>query len=108
MTIEIRRETFVATGTEPLSYREGTYEVGTVQITVGRQRITAQARRYDDGTVYALGFVGRYRTSNNAWRASLRATDKGTFGSFGRDDRSGRYQKMQGISYDPEAYETAR
>jgi len=84
--------------------------VGTVQIDLGFGNIvTAQARTTSIGQAGSLdvaGFIGRYVTSPKPWLA-----DVSGFGSklrvyFGRDDRSGRFNKANAISFDPKTYTT--
>ena len=53
------------------------------------------------------GFVGRYKTSTKPWMAHVTVYKDGrTFARFGRDERSGRFNKMAGISYEPATYAT--
>lgn len=109
MSIEIQSETFQTIRTEPLGYKPGDLEFGTVQVKLSGRTVTVEARRFDDATIYCRGFIGRYRTSSKAWRAQLWTNGRGeTCADFGRDDRSGRFQKLAGISYDPEAYKAAK
>lgn len=100
--ISIKAETFVQDGVT--SYGE---VCGTVEVEFGKV-VTARAVKYADGTVAVAGFIGRYQTSNNPWVAHVR-TEKDSdriFATFGRDDRSGRFHKLRGISWEPALYET--
>lgn len=99
----INTETFVATG------EAGRYGgvPGTVTMMLRTGVVTAEATFYPkDGDFYVKGFVGRYQTSAKPWRASVQFKADGTIGfvNFGRDDRSGRFNKRSGISYEPETY----
>nr|WP_313665526.1 hypothetical protein [Brucella intermedia] len=107
MGITINRDSFNLTDVKPLKYKEGTYEVGTISAVFGGRVQTVEAVRYDNGDIALKGFVGHYRTSRNPWRASVLfrdgASDK-PYVNFGRDDRSGRFNKSNMISYEPETY----
>lgn len=85
---------------------------GTVEVDLGNGRVvTAKAHRDDRfKTTYVHGFVGRYQTGTKVWKAMVDYSETRGFVSawFGRDERAGRCNKMQGISYDPEAYATAK
>lgn len=101
MTIKVEFDTFNATETQ------GDKEIGTVNITIGKMAVTVSAVRYIDrpNDLWLKGFVGRYRTSPKAWRASVcMSRDGREFVTFGRDDRSGRFNKMSMITYEPEIY----
>lgn len=110
--MQIKTETFTATA-EIETVTSGKYswtrEPGTVEVAFGGKSLTVEAFRYEDGEIGLIGFVGRYRTSPKPWLASVRADKNGSiFASFGRDDRSGRFQKLQGISYEPQTYAAIR
>lgn len=98
--------TIQSQGFKDTSYA-GRMEELTVDVTFQGKTHKVEAYRFPDSefspsTLYLKGFVGRYRTSNKAWAATVRATPEGqVFASFGRDDRSGRFNKLQGISYEP-------
>ena len=82
---------------------------GKIDVQVGSKIVTAWASKFSDTSYHVFGFVGRYRTSIKPWRASVSSGIYGngeryTSGYFGRDDRSGRFQKMQGISWEPALY----
>lgn len=82
--------------------------VGTVQIDLGFRRVvTTRASRYTiAGTprISVAGFIGRYRTVNTPWLASVSGSGDRLFVNFGRDDRSGRFNKQNAISFEPELY----
>ena len=107
MGITINRDSFDVIDVKPLKYREGTYGMGTIKARYAGRAQTVEAVRYDDGDIALTGFVGRNRTSRNPWRASVLfrggASDK-PYVNFGRDDRSGRFNKQNAISYEPELY----
>lgn len=112
MTLNIRIETFKQDGThtyERKDYRSVT-PVGTVEVDLGNEVVTPRARMStigDKTQVSVAGFVGRYQTSNKAWPAHVYqdAGAEGPQAYFGRDDRSGRFNKLRGITYEPETYE---
>lgn len=98
-TINVAPETFVAAGRSKFGH-----EVGTVEVNGQRQ----VAARHDDGDITVAGWVGRYRTSNKAWQATLvRRADGTSYATFGRDERSGRFNKLNGISYEPDRFPSA-
>lgn len=99
MQITIDRDTFTATGRNRLGR-----EVGTVLVNTGREVITAAASRGETGEITVGGFVGRYQTSGKAWPAHVMTHGDKLFATFGRDDRSGRFNKQRGISYEPNTY----
>lgn len=97
MTIRIITETFTSQGLNAKGE-----PVGTVQVDLGRGRtITAPAISVGS-TMVIGGFVGRYRTSPQPWRAFVCYRAGSLFVHFGRDDRSGRFRKEDGISYEPD------
>lgn len=85
---------------------------GTIDIKINAKIVTAWADYTPGGRLYIYGFIGRYRTSVKPWRASVWTDinifthERVTRGWFGRDDRSARFNKMQGISWEPELYFT--
>lgn len=103
----INRSTFQAT-THEVSEYGSIIERGTVEVTFQGQTRRVDAHRYaygdgsrDDITVHC--FTGRYRTGTTDWPASVTNSlgKNGEYESanFGRDDRSGRFQKMRGLSW---------
>lgn len=73
-------------------------EEGTVEVTIGRETRRVPASFYTDGTMVARGMTGRYRTGGKAWPATimLNRNSQGAYSEFvwfGRDDRSGRFNK---------------
>lgn len=120
MALNIRIETFKPDGTHTVEspakrgrpgYRY-VYETGTVEVDLGNEVVTCRAHRQPDYRdpskvrVSVAGFVGRYETSSKPWVASLWQTEgEEPQGHFGRDDRSGRFHKLRGISYEPKTYE---
>ena len=85
----------------------GRRESVTVDVTFKGRTAAVEGYRFPDNayspdTIYLKGFVGRYRTSAKAWAATVSATPDGkVFAHFDRDDRSGRFNKLEGISYEP-------
>lgn len=101
--VTINTETFVATGE---ANRSGGVP-GTVEMKLRTGVVIAEATYYaKNGEYYVKGFVGRYQTSVKPWNASVQFKADGTMGfvNFGRDDRSGRFNKRNAISYEPETY----
>lgn len=103
-------ETFIAASTETRSY--GIVDSGTVEVTIGRETRRISATRttptYDAGTEFDImafgGMFGRYQTSAKAWSASVtyrkwKNGKIGEFANFGRDDRSGRFNKLNGVFF---------
>jgi len=104
-SIKILNETFQSLGVN--KYGD---TVGTVQIDLGFGRIvTTQARPAivgQEGSLDVAGFVGRYVTSPKPWLATVSGFEKRLYVFFGRDDRSGRFNKANAISFDPTTYAT--
>jgi len=101
MTIKILNETFTSTGISVYGDI-----VGTVQIDLGYGRVvTAKACNSVRGGLLVAGFIGRYRTSQKPWIASVKGTNDKLWVDFGRDDRSGRFHKQNMISWQPDLYE---
>lgn len=104
--IVIKPETFVQDGVNP----HGDV-VGTVEIEMGNQTVTARAYKWSTSLrgeqISVHGFIGRYRTVNTPWIANvtLDLVDGRLFVNFGRDDRSGRFNKQNAISWEPATYE---
>lgn len=114
--IDIKSDTFIKTGEDALTYKvkkqeySHPYDIGTVQVELdgGRKVVTANAKRYQkDGGIYVEGFVGRYRTGGKVWRASVSTSNGGTRVWFGRDDRSGKFQKVGEVWFEPEMWAKA-
>jgi hypothetical protein len=104
-SIKILNETFQSLGVN--KYGD---IVGTVQIDLGYGKIvTAKASPTSIGKTGSLcvaGFVGRYVTSPKPWLATVSGFEKSLYVFFGRDDRSGRFNKANAISFDPTTYAT--
>ena len=90
--------------TETFTPTEG--DKGTVEVTLGKRTERVEAYRYDiDGQAFISvyrAFSGRYRTGGKAWpaRVSCRQRAGGAwveYVDFGRDDRSSRFNKAQGL-----------
>lgn len=78
---------------------------GTVEVTLRNEtrRVSAYKSTRDE-SVTARGMTGRYLTGTKAWPAEVqqRVTPEGKvwdFVSFGRDDRSGKFQKTNALSF---------
>lgn len=100
MTIKILNETYVKTGENEY----GT-EIGDVQVDLGYGHIvTAKAHPGHNGGLSVGGFVGRYVTSVKPWIAHVSGTGDKLYVHFGRDDRSGRFNKSRMIRWEPKIY----
>jgi len=104
-SIKILNETFKSDG---VNYR-GT-EVGTVDIDLGfgkvvtARAIVAPAIGLRDAGLDVAGFVGRYQTSPKPWPASVTGHGDKLWVHFGRDDRSGRFNKLNALRWEPETF----
>lgn len=103
MKLTINPATFLSLGNNPHGE-----EVGTVQADLGAGRlVTAQALRFKDGSVRVAGFIGRYQTSSKPWRATVIVRCDGKiYVHFGRDDRSGKFNKQNAIAWEPQTFAT--
>lgn len=97
MTIRIITETFASQGLNAQGK-----QVGTVQVDLGHGRTITAPAISADNSITVGGFVGRYRTSPQPWRAFVYYRAGSLFVHFGRDDRSGRFRKEDAISYEPD------
>lgn len=102
----INRDSFISTGTETKTYESKrgdwttTYETGSVEVTLQRQTKRIEARRYEDGSICVNALTGRYQQGGKAWPASLTSyANKSDYVWFGRDDRSGRFNKANGLYF---------
>jgi len=77
---------------------------GTVDIQIGNQTVKAYAMRGDFG-LHVFGFIGRYKSAGKAWNASVSLDKQGRLDVwFGRDDRASKFNKQNGISWEPETF----
>ncbi len=98
MAITILNDTYTASGKNKYGY-----EIGTIRVDLGRgQVVTANAQPDSNGGHYIDGFVGRYVTSAKPWRARVSGKGSALSVYFGRDDRSGRFNKANAIRWEPE------
>ncbi len=110
-SIYIKPETFIAASADVSEVGEwyaGRIN-GKVVVQYGHEEVTTWARRYEDGSVYAYGFVGRYRTGNKNWAVNMsvspnRGNQEFTSIWFGRDDRAGNFHKQNCISFAPQTF----
>ena len=104
-SIKILNETFQHLGVN--KYGD---TVGNVQIDLGNGKIViaraSPAIVGQAGSLDVAGFVGRYVSSTKPWRATVSGIGSALYVQFGRDDRSGRFNKANAISFDPTTYET--
>lgn len=96
MKLEINATTFIKTGENAHGY-----DVGTVEVNGVAQK--AVRTKYG---INVHGFVGRYKTSGKAWPATVSLSERGLYVFFGRDDRSGRFNKRNAISFEPALFDT--
>jgi len=97
----IKNETFIANETQP---EHGFWIDGTVEVTLGKE--TRRVKAFIKGNVVtAFGMTGRYATGTKAWAASVAQRIDPTTGkvwdsvNFGRDDRSAKFCKVNGLSF---------
>jgi len=77
-------------------------DIGTIIVTFGQKVVEALAVRYATGDITVAGFVGRYRTSTKAWNVNIRLTEDSCISLWwGRDERTGRFNKNEGVSWEP-------
>jgi hypothetical protein len=105
MTLRVHPETFTVTETIP-NATIGEIYLGTIEADIAGKRQTIEAKKFYDGEIYLIGFVGRYRTSPKPWKATVSLAPGAAlpYVFFGRDDRCGRFHKATMISYQPETY----
>jgi hypothetical protein len=103
MTSIINTATFTASAEQP----DHDYWIeGTVEVTLRNETRTVRATKCNrDGSITARGMTGRYQTGTKAWPASVTQetcphTNKiWDFVIFGRDDRSGKFNKVNALSF---------
>lgn len=105
-TLTIQAETFVTAEADvaEVGAHYAKFINGKVTVTCGIQSFEAWAQRYDDGRIYVFGFMGQYVTSPKLWRATVLLDAGRMFVRFGRDDRSGNFNKQNAVSYNPKAF----
>lgn len=108
MTITVNRDSFVAAG---VNYRGN--KVGTIAVNLGGGGdISCRCYIAKNSTfgeeIHLHGFIGRYQTSAKPWLAHVRNRPGSNHvsASFGRDDRSGRFNKLHSISYEPVLFDS--
>jgi len=78
---------------------------GTVDVEMRDKTITAYASKYEDGSIYVYGFVGRYRTGTKLWDCKVWTSDDKTCVWFGFDSRSmNRRRHKSDIFFAPEKF----
>lgn len=101
-TITIDASTFVATGTNQFGN-----ELGTVEVNGETRKAVRDSYYSGHSVIYVHGYVGRYRTGTRTWPVHLSLHNDGRVHAwFGRDDRCGNFQKLDGVSYAPEVFDT--
>jgi hypothetical protein len=105
----VQPATFELASTEKHSF--GRIETGTVEVTLGRETRRVRATRWFTNDeryeveIHAYDLGGRYETSAKVWDASITYTKWADNGketeraNFGRDDRSGRFHKLNGVFF---------
>jgi hypothetical protein len=104
--MNILPETFQPSTASPdeVGSHYATYINGTAQVQLrDGQSITTYAILHRDGSIAALGFVGRYRTGSKLWRCVLVHQNNRTSFQFGFDSRSGKH-KQSGVYFCPEKF----
>jgi len=105
--MQVNHETFSQTSEELVTHRAGSFvkQIGTVEVLFKNQSLTVKAEKIDS-TIYLKGFFGRYQTSSKQWEASVSSEifdgKERVCAFFGRDDRSGKFNKIGRIFYKPE------
>ncbi len=61
---------------------------GTVEVEFNNKTVTAYASKEQDGSIYAYGFLGRYRTGTKLWHCTVWTMNGNTVCWFGFDQRS--------------------
>lgn len=98
--LQINRETFIETGKNSYGSTLGTVEISFC----GKTHVVPAVKPYDE-KISVFGFVGRYATSSKAWAAHVTVDENNDIRvNFGRDDRSGRFNKRNAISFEPENF----
>lgn len=78
---------------------------GTVQVEFLGKIVTAYASKDESGSIYAYGFLGRYRTGTKLWRCSVWTMGNSTVFMFGFDSRSiNRRCRKSDIFFVPEKF----
>lgn len=102
MTI-IAAASFITATEQP---EHGYWIEGTVEVTLRNETRTVRATKSTrDGFITAYGMTGRYQTGTKAWPASVqqridpRTNKPWDCVSFGRDDRSGKFQKTSALHF---------
>lgn len=101
MATAINPDTFERTGEEVRETKRYrfVYDTGSVEVTLGDETRRVPATRLD-GRITASGMYGTYRTSPRRWPAIITLDPDGReFAGFGRDERSGRCNKMRGLAF---------
>jgi len=102
MTSIINAATFIPADEQP---EDMSWVVGVVDVTLRGETRTVRAWQEKDGMIVAFGMTGRYQTGTKAWAATVsQRTDPRTGKvwddvSFGRDDRSTKFQKTNSLSF---------
>lgn len=99
----INAATFAATEEQP---DHGFWIAGNVEVTLRGETRTVRAKKSTrDGAITAYGMTGRYQTGAKAWPASVqqridpRTNKPWDSISFGRDDRSGKFHKINALHF---------
>ena len=75
----------------------------TVEVTLhGKTKRVPARANYKYGWLTVSGMYGCYRTATTKWPATIMVDHRGEFVNFGRDDRSGRFNKAKAIWFNEE------
>ena len=86
---------------EPVTAENGfQYEVGTVELTLRGETRRVSALRFSGTDISARGIYGKYQTSSKRWPASIMNRNGAEFVSFGRDDRSAKFNKLNSVWFE--------
>jgi hypothetical protein len=105
MTNLVNLDSLTFTG-EIVETRAGVAKLATVEVTLRGKTQRCPARTYEDSAnVYVSGLSGRYEQGAKVWPASITCfpAENGRPARqtawFGRDDRSGRFHKENGLFF---------
>lgn len=77
---------------------------GKVTVQYGNEELVVWAHKFESGSIYAYGFVGKYRTGTKLWNVTMNTIGDRTSIWYGRDDRAGSFYKTNCIFYTPEVF----
>lgn len=94
----VNPESFVKTG--EITIGSSVFDEGTIEVTLRGETKRVEARFCGSIGYIAFGLIGRYQTGAKQWPATIRHLDGQEIINFGRDDRSGRFNKVNCIWFE--------